>query len=53
MATRYIVPREDGEGGLGRESKRWGDENGDLMPMIAPITSEIFMLDENGDITYQ
>ena len=29
------------------------DENGDLMPMIAPITSEIFMLDENGDITYQ
>jgi hypothetical protein len=29
------------------------DENGDLMPMIAPVTSEIFMLDENGDITYQ
>jgi hypothetical protein len=29
------------------------DENGDIMPMIAPITSEIFMLDENGDITYQ
>lgn len=29
------------------------DENGDLMPMLAPITSEIFMLDENGDITYQ
>ena len=29
------------------------DENGDLMPMITPITSEIFMLDENGDIMYQ
>lgn len=29
------------------------DENGDLMPMITPITSEIFMLDGNGDITYQ
>ncbi len=29
------------------------DENGDIMPMIVPITSEIFMLDENGDITYQ
>lgn len=29
------------------------DENGDLMPMITPITSEFFMLDENGDITYQ
>lgn len=29
------------------------DENGDLIPMLVPITSEIFMLDENGDITYQ
>jgi hypothetical protein len=29
------------------------DENGDLMPMITPITSEIFMLDENGDIMHQ
>lgn len=29
------------------------DENGDFMPMIAPTNSEIFMLDENSDITYQ
>jgi hypothetical protein len=29
------------------------DEYGDLMPMIAPITSDIFMLDENGDIMYR
>lgn len=29
------------------------DDNGDLMPMIAPITSEFFMLDENGDIMPQ
>ena len=29
------------------------DEDGNLMPMIAPITSEIFMLDENGDIMCQ
>ncbi len=29
------------------------DENGDLMPMITPITSEIFTLDENGDIMHQ
>ena len=29
------------------------DEDGNIMPMISPITSEIFMLDEYGDITYQ
>ena len=29
------------------------DENGDLMPMITPLTSEYFVLDENGDITLQ
>lgn len=29
------------------------DENGDFMPMIAPVKSDIFMLDENGDIMYQ
>lgn len=29
------------------------DENGDLMPMITPLTSEYFELDENGDITLQ
>jgi hypothetical protein len=29
------------------------DENGDFMPMLVPITSEIFMLDENGDIMPQ
>jgi len=29
------------------------DENGDLMPMITPLTSEFFVLDENGDITLQ
>jgi hypothetical protein len=29
------------------------DEDGNYMPMIAPITSDIFMLDEYGDITYR
>ena len=29
------------------------DENGDFMPMIAPVNSDIFMLDKNGDIMYQ
>jgi hypothetical protein len=25
MTTRHIVPRADGEGGLGREAKKWGE----------------------------
>ena len=29
------------------------DENGDLMPMITPLTSEYFILDANGDIMPQ
>jgi len=29
------------------------DENGDVMPRLVPVASEILMLDENGDITFQ
>jgi len=46
MATRYIVPREDGEGGLGREGKKWGKiyANEINSPTIDAINGEISVL---------
>ena len=41
MATRYIVPREDGEGGLGRESKRWGEVNANEIKAEDIVASNI------------
>ena len=41
MATRYIVPREDGEGGLGRESKRWGEVNANEIKAEDIVASKI------------
>ena len=49
MATRYIVPREDGEGGLGRESKRWGEVNANEIKAEDIVASNIDVSEVSAD----
>ena len=54
MATRHIVPRADGEGGLGREAKKWGEVwadfiNGFLVSQT-PGAGAIPVADESGKL---
>ena len=49
MATRYIVPRVDGEGGLGRESKRWGEVNANEIKAEDIVASNIDVSEVSAD----
>ena len=40
MATKNIVPRVDGEGGIGTASKRWGSGHFDSVATDGPVTGK-------------